>query len=77
MQKLNINTPEGWTIYAEATNRKSFISTFGREPIDSNEVTAWVNAAVAEANRLYPTDEQKPEPQLRTVAGQRYWVTTF
>ena len=77
MQKLNINTPEGWTKYAEATNRKSFISTFGREPIDSNEVTAWVNAAVAEAEKLYPTDEQKPDPQLRTVGGQKYWVTAF
>lgn len=77
MQKLDINTAEGWTKYAEATNRKSFISTFGREPIDSDEVTAWVNAAVAEAERLYPTDEKKPDPQLRTVGGQKYWVTTF
>lgn len=77
MTKLNINTPEGWAEYAAETNKRTFISTFGRDPIDSNEVTAWVNAAVAEAERLYPTDEREPEQRLRIVDGEKYWVTTF
>lgn len=77
MEKLNINTAEGWSKYAEITNRKSFVHTFGREPIDTAEVTAWVNAAVAQAEALYPTTENKPDPELRTVGGVRYWVTTF
>ena len=49
----------------------------GREPRDKAEVTAWVNAAVAQAEALYPTTENKPDPELRTVGGVRYWVTTF
>ena len=49
----------------------------GREPRDKAEVTAWVNAAVAQAEALYPTTEKKPDPELRTVGGVRYWVTTF
>lgn len=77
MEKLDINTAAGWTKYAEITNRKSFVHTFGREPIDTAEVTSWVNAAVAEAEALYPTTENKPDPELRTVGGVRYWVTTF
>ena len=77
MEKLDINTAAGWTKYAEITNRQSFISELGREPRDKAEVTAWVNAAVAQAEALYPTTENKPDPELRTVGGVRYWVTTF
>ena len=77
MEKLDINTVAGWTKYAEITNKKSFISEMGREPRDKAEVTAWVNAAVAKAEALYPTTEKKPDPELRTVGGVRYWVTTF
>lgn len=77
MEKLNINTAEGWSKYAEITNRKSFVHTFGREPIDTAEVTAWVNAAVAKTNDLYPISDKEPEQTLRTFDGKLYWVTKF
>ena len=76
-EKLDINTAEGWSKYAEITNRKSFINEFGREPRDNAEVTEWVNAVVAEANRLYPTDDKQPDPQLRNIGGELFWVTNF
>lgn len=77
MTKSSIHTKEGWNQFARETNTKSFIHEFGREPKDYEEVTAWVNAAVAQAEALYPTTENKPDPELRTVGGVRYWVTTF
>lgn len=75
MEKLNINTAEGWNQYAAAMNRKSFINEFGREPIDSAEVTAWVNAVVAEINALHPIVEKKPDPTLEIMGGEMFWVT--
>ena len=77
MTKSSIHTKEGWNQFARETNTKSFIHECGREPKDYEEVTAWVNAAVAQAEALYPTTEKKPDPELRTVGGVRYWVTTF
>jgi hypothetical protein len=76
MTKRDINTAEGWTKYAEETNRRTFITTFGRDPIDSNEVTEWVNATV-EAALADIEPEPRPEPQLKTIGGQKYWVTNF
>ena len=76
-EKMSLNSVEGWAKFAKETNTKSFIHEMGREPRDKAEVTAWVNAAVAQAEALYPTTENKPDPELRTVGGVRYWVTTF
>lgn len=77
MGKLNINTREGWAKYAAESNRQAFISTFGRDPIDSAEVTAWVNAIVAEADELYIVPEKTPEPTLEIIDGEAFWVTRF
>lgn len=76
MEISNINTPEGWAKYAAATNRKSFVHTFGREPIDTAEVTAWVNKTV-EAALAGCEEPKKPEPKLEVVNGEMYWVTNF
>ena len=77
MGKLSINTREGWAEYAAESNRKAFISTFGRDPIDSNEVTAWVNAIVAEADKLHPVTDSITEPTLEIIAGEAFWITRF
>jgi hypothetical protein len=76
MTKRDINTPEGWTKYAEETNRRTFIITFDRDPIDGNEVTEWVNAMVEKALAGI-TPEPKPEPQLKMIGGKKYLVTNF
>ena len=75
MGKLSINTREGWAEYAAESNRQSFINTFGRDPIDSNEVTAWVNAIVAEADKLHPVTDYLPESTLEIMGGEMFWVT--
>lgn len=77
MGKLSINTREGWAEYAAESNRQAFINTFGRDPIDSNEVTAWVNAIVAEADKLHPVADYLPEPTLEIIDGKMVWVTRF
>lgn len=77
MEKLDINTVAGWTKCAEITNKKSFISKMGREPRDKAEVTAWVNAAVAQDEALYPTPDYPPEPTLEIIDGEKFWVMRF
>lgn len=77
MGKLSINTREGWAEYAAESNRQAFINTFGRDPIDSNEVTAWVNAIVAEADKLHPVADYLPESTLEIIDGEMFWVTRF
>lgn len=77
MGKLSINTREGWAEYAAKTNRQAFINTFGRDPIDSNEVTTWVNAIVSEADKLHPVADKQHEPTLEIMGGEMFWVTRF
>lgn len=77
MGKLSINTREGWAEYAAKTNRQAFINTFGRDPIDSNEVTTWVNAIVSEADKLHPVAGKQHEPTLEIMGGEMFWVTRF
>lgn len=77
-QRLNLNTPAGWSAYAEKVNTKTFVSEFGRQPRDYSEVTAWVNERVEAANALCdPESVEKHEAKLRTVDGVRYWVTAL
>ena len=47
-----------------------------RQP-NSNEVTAWVNAIVAEADKLHPVPDYLPDPTLEIIDGEMFWVTRF
>ena len=77
-QRLNINTPAGWSAYAEKMNTKTFISEFGRQPRDYSEVTVWVNECVEAADALCDSETiEKHEAKLRTADGVRYWVTAL
>ena len=75
MEKLSINTLEGWNQQADIVNKKAFMHTVGREPIDEAESYQWVDAIAAEMIATAP----KPidfEWQLVTM-GDEVWLTKY
>lgn len=75
MGKLSINTLEGWNQQADIANKKAFMHTFGREPIDETELYQWVDALAAEmiANAPKPADF---EWEL-VAMGDKVWLTKY
>lgn len=75
MEKLSINTLEGWSQQADIANKKAFTYTFGREPIDETELYQWVDALAAEmiANAPKPADF---EWEL-VAMGDKVWLTKY
>ena len=75
MEKLSINTLEGWNQQADIANKKAFMHTFGREPIDETELYQWVDALAAEmiATAPKPTDF---EWELVAI-GDKVWLTKY
>ena len=74
-EKLSINTFDGWELQADIANKKAFMHTFGREPIDKTELYQWVDALAAEmiASTPKPTDFE-----WRLVAmGDEVWLTKY
>lgn len=74
-EKLSINTFDGWERQADITNKKAFMHTFGREPIDKAELYQWVDALAAEmiASTPKPTDFE-----WKLVAmGDEVWLTKY
>lgn len=41
---IDISSKEGWNTYAKKSNIECFISVFGREPKNYNEVREWVQS---------------------------------
>ena len=75
MEKTSINSLEGWNLQADIANKKAFMHTFGREPIDETELYQWVDAIAAEMIATAP----KPidfEWQLVTM-GDEVWLTKY
>lgn len=75
MEKLSINTLEGWNQQADIVNKKAFMHTVGREPIDETELYQWVDALAAEMIASAP----KPADfEWELVAmGDTVWLTKY
>ena len=75
MEKTSINSLEGWNLQADIANKKAFMHTFGREPIDETELYQWVDALAAEmiANAPKPADF---EWEL-VAMGDKVWLTKY
>ena len=75
MEKLSINTLEGWNQQADIANKKAFMHTVGREPIDETELYQWVDALAADMIASAP----KPADfEWELVAmGDTVWLTKY
>lgn len=75
MEKLSINTLEGWNQQADIANKKAFMHTFGREPVDETELYQWVDAIAAEMIATAPKSIDF-EWQLVTM-GDEVFLTKY
>ena len=53
-KERDINTAEGWAEFANRCNRLSFIDAHGREPVDMNEVYAWIECLTGRRTEVAP-----------------------
>ncbi|MPM63437.1 hypothetical protein SDC9_110317 [bioreactor metagenome] len=75
MEKLSINTLEGWNQQADIANKKAFMHTFGREPIDETELYQWVDAIAAE---MIATAPKEPDTDWELVKiGEEVFLTRY
>ena len=75
MEKTSINSLEGWNLQADIANKKAFMHTVGREPIDETELYQWVDALAAE---MIATAPKPADFEWELVAiGDKVWLTKY